>query len=217
MNRELFRLDEISIRGLCLELLRSLWMILVIGVSLWLGITGVHTLIYEPVYTSTATLVVTVKGQTSAYSSLSVTSQMADVFGEVFQSSALRSRIIEDVGEEIAGDITCTPITDTNLLTLSVSSPDPRQAYLFINSALENYEQVAQDVFSNAADFPGASGAFSTFQYFLDHGQAKSAGGSRNAGNGGSDLPFLSPPVYSEKSFFRFQASGWNGPGDHSL
>ena len=151
MNRELFRLDEISIRGLCLELLRSLWMILVIGVSLWLGITGVHTLIYEPVYTSTATLVVTVKGQTSAYSSLSVTSQMADVFGEVFQSSALRSRIIEDVGEEIAGDITCTPITDTNLLTLSVSSPDPRQAYLFINSALENYEQVAGDVFSNAS------------------------------------------------------------------
>ena len=151
MNRELFRLDEISIRGLCLELLRSLWMILVIGVSLWLGITGVHTLIYEPVYTSTATLVVTVKGQTSAYSSLSVTSQMADVFGEVFQSSALRSRIIEDVGEEITGDITCTPITDTNLLTLSVSSPDPRQAYLFINSALENYEQVAGDVFSNAS------------------------------------------------------------------
>ena len=62
MNRELFRLDEISIRGLCLELLQSLWMILVIGVSLWLGITGVHTLIYEPAYTSTATLVVTVKG-----------------------------------------------------------------------------------------------------------------------------------------------------------
>ena len=108
-------------------------MILVIGVSLWLGITGVHTLIYEPAYTSTATLVVTVKGESSAYASLSVTSQMADVFGEVFQSSALRSRIIEDVGEEITGDITCTPITDTNLLTLSVSSPDPRQAYLFIN------------------------------------------------------------------------------------
>ena len=219
MNRELFRLDEISIRGLCLELLRSLWMILVIGVSLWLGITGVHTLIYEPVYTSTATLVVTVKGQTSAYSSLSVTSQMADVFGEVFQSSALRSRIIEDVGEEITGDITCTPITDTNLLTLSVSSPDPRQAYLFINSALENYEQVAGDVFSNASlqilQEPQVPSSPSNTSLY--HGQAESAGGSRNAGNGGSDLSFLSPPVYSEKSFFRFQASGWNGPGDHSL
>lgn len=151
MNRELFRLDEISWRGLCLELFRNLWMILITGAALWLGITGVHTLIYEPAYTSSATLVVTVKGDTSAYSSLSVTSQMADVFGEVFQSTALRDRIIETVGEEISGNITCTPITDTNLLNLSVSSPDPRQAYLFINSALENYEEVAGDVFSNAS------------------------------------------------------------------
>ena len=151
MNRELFRIDEISVRGLCLELLRNLWMILMIGVSLWLGITGAHTLIYEPAYTSTATLVVTVKGQASAYSALSVTSQMADVFGEVFQSSALRSRIIEDVGEEIEGTISCTPIADTNLLTLKVSSPEPRQAYLFINSALKNYEEVAGNVFSNAS------------------------------------------------------------------
>ena len=113
MNRELFRLDEISWRGLCLELFRNLWMILITGAALWLGITGVHTLIYEPAYTSSATLVVTVKGDTSAYSSLSVTSQMASVFGEVFQSTALRDRIIEDVGEEISGNITCTPITDT--------------------------------------------------------------------------------------------------------
>ena len=143
MNRELFRLDEISWRGLCLELFRNLWMILITGAALWLGITGVHTLIYEPAYTSSATLVVTAKGESSAYSSLSITSQMADVFGEVFQSTALRDRIIETVGEEISGTITCTPITDTNLLTLSVSSPDPRQAYLFINSALENYEEVA--------------------------------------------------------------------------
>lgn len=151
MNRELFRLDEISWRGLCLELFRNLWMILITGAALWLGITGVHTLIYEPAYTSSATLVVTAKGESSAYSSLSITSQMADVFGEVFQSTALRDRIIETVGEEISGTITCTPITDTNLLTLSVSSPDPRQAYLFINSALENYEEVAGDVFSNAS------------------------------------------------------------------
>ena len=151
MNRELFRLDEISWRGLCLELFRNIWMILITGAALWLGITGVHTLIYEPAYTSSATLVVTLKGDSSAYSSLSVTSQMASVFGEVFQSTALRDRIIEEVGEEISGNIICTPITDTNLLTLSVSSSDPRQAYLFLNSAWENYEEGAGVWFSNAS------------------------------------------------------------------
>lgn len=151
MDREIFRLDDISWRGLCIELLKNLWMILLAGISLWLGISGVHTLIYQPEYTSSSTLVVTVKGQGNAYSSLSVASQMADVFGQVFQSQALEERIVEDVGEEIQGRITCTPIEETNLLVLRAVSPDPRQAYLYMNSALKNYEEVAGDVFANAS------------------------------------------------------------------
>ena len=67
-------------------------------------------------------------------------SQMADVFSQVFQSDALRDRIVEDTGEEVSARISCTPVTETNLMVLDVSSPDPRQAYLFINSALKNYE-----------------------------------------------------------------------------
>ena len=143
MDREIFRLDDISWRGLCIEILKNLWMILLAGISLWLGIAGVHTLIYQPEYTSSSTLVVTVKGQGNAYSSLSVASQMADVFGQVFQSQALEERIVEEVGEEIQGRITCTPIEETNLLVLRAASPDPRQAYLYMNSALKNYEEVA--------------------------------------------------------------------------
>lgn len=151
MDREIFRLDDISWRGLCIEILKNLWMILLAGISLWLGIAGVHTLIYQPEYTSSSTLVVTVKGQGNAYSSLSVASQMADVFGQVFQSQALEERIVEEVGEEIQGRITCTPIEETNLLVLRAASPDPRQAYLYMNSALKNYEEVAGDVFANAS------------------------------------------------------------------
>ena len=70
MNRELFNLDEISIRGLCLDLLRSLWMIILTAASVWLAVSGIHNFIYEPEYTAEATLVVSVKGQNNAYSSL---------------------------------------------------------------------------------------------------------------------------------------------------
>ena len=76
---------------------------------------------------------------------------MADVFGQVFQSDALREKIIEDVGENIEGTISCVPVAETNLLVLSATCPDPRQAFLFINSALEHYEEVAGDVFANAS------------------------------------------------------------------
>lgn len=107
MQRELFRLDEISVRGLCLDLLKNLWMILLGAAAVWMAATGIHNMIYDPAYTSSATLVVTAKGENSTYASLSTAASMADVFGQVFQSEALRDRIISDVGEEIEGSISC--------------------------------------------------------------------------------------------------------------
>ena len=151
MNRDLFRLDEISIRGLCMELLGNLWMILLAGLSMFFLATGWHNLTYQPQYTSSATLVVTLKGEENTYSSLSLASQMADVFSQVFASDALRQKISEDTGENIAGTITCAPVTETNLMTLSATCDSPREAYLYINSALRNYEAVAGDVFSNSS------------------------------------------------------------------
>ncbi len=150
MNQGLFRFEEISVRGLCMELFRNLWMVFLIGAALWLGSTGLHKLTYKPQYTSYSTLVVTLKGQDSTYSSLSIAKQMADVFGMVFQSEVLREKIIEDTGEDIQGTIDCQPVNETNLLVLSSTSQNPRQAYLFIHSALKHYEEVAKDVFANA-------------------------------------------------------------------
>lgn len=150
MNRERFSLNEISVRGLCTDLLRNLWMILLAAAAMWCVATAWHNLTFEPEYTSSATLVVGVKGQSNAYSSLGVASQMADVYGQVFQSEALREKIREDVGEDVNGTITCSLIEETNLLVLHATSPEPRQAYVYLYSALENYEEVSGQVFSNA-------------------------------------------------------------------
>lgn len=150
MNRERFSLNEISVRGLCTDLLRNLWMILLAAAAMWCVATAWHNLTFEPEYTSSATLVVGVKGQSNAYSSLGVASQMADVYGQVFQSETLREKIREDVGEDVNGTITCSLIEETNLLVLHATSPEPRQAYVYLYSALENYEEVAGQVFSNA-------------------------------------------------------------------
>ena len=112
MNQNLFSLDAISWRGLCLQLLRNFWMVLLAAGAVWLGVTGAHNLTYHPQYSSSATLVVTVQGDNSAYSSLSITASMADVFSQVFQSDALRNRIGEDLGEEMEGSIRCSVISE---------------------------------------------------------------------------------------------------------
>ena len=48
------------------------------------------------------------------------------------------------------GEISSSIIEETNLIVLDVTSVNPRQAYLIIQSAIENYDTVSDYLFSNA-------------------------------------------------------------------
>ena len=150
MKEQQISLDGISLQGAARQILKNWWVVVCLALAAFLGATGLGMLTYAPEYTATSTLVIRVKGS-DAYSTLSQTTQMTAVYSEVFQSSALRNMISQNIGEEVEGTISCTQIEETNLLVLSATSPTPRQAYLFIHSALQNYEQVAGYVFTNAA------------------------------------------------------------------
>ena len=66
---------------------KNIWVILFAVIAAYFGVTGVYELRYVPEYTSTATLAVTMRGNNGgSYSSLSMTTEMASVFSEVFQS-----------------------------------------------------------------------------------------------------------------------------------
>lgn len=150
MKDQEISLDSISLQGAVRQVLKNWWVVVCFTLAVFLGSTGLGMLTYVPEYTASSTLVIRVKG-TDAYSSLNQTTRMTAVYSEVFQSSALRNLISNSIGEEVEGTISCTQIEETNLLVLSATSSTPRQAYLFIHSALQNYEQVAGYVFSNAA------------------------------------------------------------------
>ena len=147
-----FNLDEISLYVIAMDLLRNIWVILLAAAAVWLGVTGVCDLTYVPEYTASATMAVSAKGENGdAYSSLLVTSQMAEVFGEVFRSDVLYEKIASEMGvEQIDGEISASVIEETNLLVLTAASENPRQAYLILDAALSNYESVSEYLFSNA-------------------------------------------------------------------
>lgn len=149
MKDQEISLDSISLQGAARQVLKNWWVVVCLALAVFLGSTGLGMLTYTPEYTASSTLVIRVKGA-DAYTSLAQTTQMTAVYSEVFQSSALRNLISNSIGEEVEGTISCSQISETNLLVLSATSPTPRQAYLFIHSALQNYEQVAGYVFSNA-------------------------------------------------------------------
>ena len=147
-----FNLDEISLFSIIRDLFRNIWVIFLAALTAWFAVSGVEGLIYVPEYTATATMAVSARGNNSnAYSSLTLANQMASVFSEVFDSNVLRERIAEDLGQEsIEGEISSSIIEETNLIVLEVTSVNPRQAYLIIQSAIENYDTVSDYLFSNA-------------------------------------------------------------------
>lgn len=149
MNDQILSLDKASLQGAGWQILKNWWVVLCWMAAMFLGATGVGNLLYTPEYTASSTLVIRMMG-TDAYTSLAQTTQMTAVYSEIFQSEALRNLVSESIGEPVEGSISCTQIAETNLLVLSATSPTPRQAYLFIQAALRNYEQVASYVFSDA-------------------------------------------------------------------
>lgn len=150
MSRDSIILDEATLKGAARRVVENWWVVLALTLAVFLGMTGVGMLTYVPEYTSTATLAIRIKGAEDTYSLLTQATQMTAVFTEVFQSDALRDAIASSVGEEVQSVVSCSQVSETNLLTLSVTSYSPREAYLFIQSALQNYEQVSAAVFDNA-------------------------------------------------------------------
>lgn len=143
--------DEINPYTLLRTLLKNLWVIVLLCASAVMCFTSVSRLIYKPQYTSTATLMVSAKDGTNAYNSLTTTQSMASVFVEVFQSNVLREKVQEKMPDKtFDGAITTTTIPETNLLMVTVTSPEPDISFRALNLIVENYNSISDYVFANA-------------------------------------------------------------------
>ena len=151
MEEKSIHLDEINIYGLISQLLKNFWIVIVLCISAVLCYTSVCRLAYTPMYTSTATFMVSAKDGTSAYNSLTTTQSMANVFVEVFQSNVLREKISEKMpGGKFDGAINTTTIPETNILIVSVTSKEPDTSFRALNLLVENYAMISDYVFANA-------------------------------------------------------------------
>lgn len=154
MNEEvLFYFDEINIKSIIRDVFRHCWMILIAGISAILLVSGYQNIIYEAEYTSKATLVVSAKGSGTgnSYANLTTTAEMAEVFSNVFSSSVLKKRIVEEFNlQGMNFTISAQTIPETNLLVLSVTGKQPQVVYQAICGAIEHYADVSEYVFSNA-------------------------------------------------------------------
>ena len=104
--------------------------ILVVAIAAALLSYVVTGLTYQPTYTSKATMVVSVKGSTTGpYGSVSEVSKLTDVFQAVVNSAVLKRLVCEELEiKSFDGTIGMSVVPETNLLTMSVTSPRPDTA-----------------------------------------------------------------------------------------
>lgn len=147
-----FSVQDIDLRSLLKDVMKNAIFIILAAVTGFLAVTGYYMYTFKPEYTSTATLYVTTKNTGgSTLSSLYLTKEMAGSFTEVFESSALKKEVAKDLGvESINGKISVDFIPETNLITLKVVSDSPKNAYLITDSALEQYVDVSDYLYTNA-------------------------------------------------------------------
>lgn len=134
------------------DFLYNAWVILLAAIIGLISVFVAGKIIYKPVYTSSATLIVNVKtGTYQAYTNLSASSDMASIFMEVFLQPSVKEKAAEQLGnEKFTGTLKASVLTNTNIITLKVTADDPETAYNELSAILEVYPQISDTIFSNA-------------------------------------------------------------------
>ena len=134
------------------DVIRSFWAIILIALIALMGIQIVEKSIYTPTYTSKAVLVVRSRvGTTGAFSSLTASVEMANIFKDVFKQNSLKKLAAENLGlESFDGTISTSLTESTNLLNVAVKAEDPELAFKLLTSILEVYPEVTEAVFTNS-------------------------------------------------------------------
>lgn len=141
--------------GLIITVIRSVlksWLLIVAAALIAAMGAFVYTdASYTPEYRTTTTFVATSGGtSTTTYSHLNAASNAASVFSEVINSSLLQQRVREATGiSSFHGKITASAISDTNLLTMTVTGNDPRDVFLMSRAIIENHQIISSEVINN--------------------------------------------------------------------
>lgn len=130
------------------DVLKRWLVVLVMALVIGVGAYILTDMSYTPTYQTSATLVVTTRGNsTTVYNNLASTTSMAAVFDEVINSSVFRRIIQEEAGiSNFSGQIKAGAVADTNLLIVTVSDTNPRTAFLMIRAILENHQSLTEQI-----------------------------------------------------------------------
>ena len=131
---------------------RKFWWLFLIFVILAAGGYGLFSYIrYTPMYRCSATFTVSTgdgeSGSYSFYYDQNSADQLSKTFPYILESSYFRSVLLENLGEDsLNGTITAETVENSNMVTMTVVSPDPQEAVNILETALDIYPETARFV-----------------------------------------------------------------------
>ena len=148
MERRVITIDWHSVLR---DLLRNIWVIFCAAVIGVLGSYVVNHAVYRPEYTSAATVIVnSAEGKSNAVASLTMSSEIATVYAEVFVQPTMQKKVCEHLGREtFDGKIGARVNSGTNIMEISVTASNPEIAYRELRAILEVYPQITDNLYSN--------------------------------------------------------------------
>lgn len=104
---------------------------------------------YTPVYQASASFTVNTRNPfyaTQQYYNNNAAEQMAKTFPQILTSGLLSDRVQEELGIPYMPAINASAIGETNIFSLTVTSPDPALAYDVLNCVIRVYPDIAEFV-----------------------------------------------------------------------
>lgn len=152
MSTKIINLKNINLYSLCKDVIRNIWIIVIIAC---VGVMGMYTHLkdsYVPQYTSSAIYVVTPRQSTGyVYNNKRFAESVISVFQNLMYTDIMKNRIMEELQvTSFDGNITVELITETNLMKITVTDDDPITAFETIGAVMDNYANLSEYLNSDA-------------------------------------------------------------------
>ena len=139
-QREGSILENINVYSILRDLIKSLWAIVLGAAAVAMIVNMITHVRMESTYSTNATFVITSRTSGNyAYNNLTAASTMATSCSNVLNSNLLRTKVCSDLGvKSFNASMSARVITDTNLMTLKVTSDTPWNTYRITRSVMKN-------------------------------------------------------------------------------
>ena len=145
-------IKNINIYSLGKDLLRGLWIVVIVGcIGIMLTYTGIRKS-YVPQYSSSGIYVVTPKQSTGyVYTNKRFAESVIDVFQNLMNADIMKNRVAQELHmQKLDAVMNVELIKETNLMKITCTANDPVVAFQCIGAIMDNYNSLSEYLNSDA-------------------------------------------------------------------